>query len=141
MTYSTLFKRNQIIIFSCLLSHPNYQFIEKNVESKIYTHALLKRAYSNNFQLQTFGWQEPYIHIYTIAGSYANVLNFLYTWYMTSIKIYILLSLAICFIFHFFSLTAYITWQKIEKYIYIYIHCLLYFKVREWSNSIKFREQ
>lgn len=139
MTYSTLFKRNQIIIFSCLLSHPSYQFIEKMLKAKS-THMPYSREHIQitfNYKLFLVDKNLIFTYIYYCRILCANVLNFLYTWYMTSIKIYILLSLAICFIFHFF-LTAYITWQKIGK---IYIHCLLYFKVREWSNSIEFREQ
>ena len=47
-------------------------FYRKNVESKVYTHALLKSAYSNNFVLQLFFRLTGtlYSSIYIIAGSY-----------------------------------------------------------------------
>ena len=64
MTYTALVKRNQIIIFSCLLSHQNYHFTEKMLKAKS-THMPYSRVhiqitlYYNLF----LGLQEPYIQV------------------------------------------------------------------------------
>ena len=136
MTYSTLFKRNQIIIFSCLLSHQNYQFIEKMLKAKS-THMPYSREHIQitfNYKLFLVDRNLIFTYIYYCRILCANVLNFLCTWYMTSIKIYILLSLAVCFIFHFFKALMVLTSLPIVSNVVRTQSLIVTF--REWKSLV-----